>query len=159
MSTALRGLLTNRCWLSTEVISLLSLNECAQFPSGAAGLSHAARGDAVALLPGARDAAGSREGQSLRPQGGTSVSASRAWTPSRPLVEPAGEGLLCSRGPPGQHCETPSLFLMALSDSWFFVTHSPHHTDVSPGVNYLPIFPRVHLLRLEADPPVTPGFP
>ena len=51
----------------------------------------------MALVPGARDAAGSGEGQSLWPQGGTSISASPAWTPSQPLVEPAGEGLLCSK--------------------------------------------------------------
>lgn len=37
--TALRGPLTNRCWLSKEVISLLSLSEPVQSPSSAAGLS------------------------------------------------------------------------------------------------------------------------
>lgn len=98
LSTALRGLLTaNRCWLSTEVISLLSLNECAQSPSGTAGLSHAAQGDGGSGPWGHKR---SQEWGRAEPPdaGGTSVSAGPAWTPSRPLVEPAGEGLLCSEG-------------------------------------------------------------
>ena len=104
---------------------------------------------------------GARTGRASGPQGGTSVSASQAWTPSRPLVEPAGEGLLCSEGVTRAALWDPQSVPHGLKwqTNWFLVTHNPHHMDVSPGVNYLPVFPRTHLLRFEANPPATPGFP
>lgn len=35
----------NRCWLSKEVLSLLSISECVSSPSGAAGVIDRAHGD------------------------------------------------------------------------------------------------------------------
>lgn len=125
--------------LSKEVLSLLSISECVSSPSGAAGVIDTAHGDAgYAALPGA-----------LGPL--TQAGAGR------------GSASCCRRrggGGPGQQHVTPSLPLVALSDSQPVPCHpQPPSDGCEHGVNYLPVLLRTHLLSFQANPPVTPGSP